>query len=712
MHAIDWALIFIPLLVILGFAFYTKRLLKSVVDYTSAGRCAGRYLMCNARAEADSGVSNMVGTFQQIMVAGFVLNWWGALSAPLFLVIGIIGFVTYRYRETRVLTLPQLFEVRYSRNFRLFMGALAFVAGSLNYGVFPAIASKFFVYFLQLPLTAQPIDSLPPFRTDVLIMAGYLTFTLVVMLMGGQISLMVTDCVEGIFSHLVYIVIVIVLLWMVPWAKIEQWLASAPPDHSMVNPFDAMGVKDFNIWMWAIGLFVGVYITMAWQNRSGFNAAGRNAHETRMGGVLGNWRGYARILMLTVLAVCAMTYLNHSDFKDLSAAAWTDINKITDAQQKSQATVTIALSHLLPMGLKGLFVLVMILGMMAAEASHMHSWGSIFVQDVVMPLRKTPLPPRQHIWVIRCAQIGVGAFALIFSTFFTQTDYIFMWWAITGTVFQAGAGAAIIGGLYWKKGTTAAAWTGALLGSTLSLGAILVSQYWSANWWGFKMLLPVAGWLGISLPEKFFNGVVITFWVDVLVLVSYIVVSLLTCRGNFDMDRLLHRGRHRVEQDVIADRGMLEKGRFHWSKLLGFDEHFTLGDKIIAGGIFWWTIFWAAVVLISTTWNLWHPLCAKLGLAGAAIDCIDPWPTSWWTNFWLIQGIILPFVISAVTLVWFSIGGVKDLRDFFIALRTDKRDHTDDGRVVTTPEDLRPAGSAEPADADLTAPAQAARTNR
>jgi hypothetical protein len=44
--------------------------------------------------------------------------------------------------------------------------------------------------------------------------------------------------------------------------------------------------------------------------------------------------------------------------------------------------------------------------------------------------------------------------------------------------------------------------------------------------------------------------------------------------------------------------------------------------------------------------------------------------------------IALPFVVAIGTLVWFTAGGVRDIRDFFIALRTQVRDHRDDGRVV------------------------------
>ena len=47
--------------------------------------------------------------------------------------------------------MAQFFEIRYSRNFRVFCGILAWVAGIINMGIFPAVTAKFFIYFCGLP---------------------------------------------------------------------------------------------------------------------------------------------------------------------------------------------------------------------------------------------------------------------------------------------------------------------------------------------------------------------------------------------------------------------------------------------------------------------------------------------------------------------------------------------------------------------------------
>src|SRR5437762_11120465 len=165
-------------------------------------------------------------------------------------------------------------------------------------------------------------------------------------------------------------------------------MAAAAPGTSMINPFDAGKVQDFNFWFILMGLFLRIYSTGASQNRQGFMSAGRTPHEQRMAGVLGEWRMYARTLMLVLLALCAVTYLRHPAFAQQAAPIHHAIDAINDAYVQKQMTVPIALRYLLPSGIKGLFVSVMLMGLLAGDAAHLHSWGSIFVQDVMLPLQK------------------------------------------------------------------------------------------------------------------------------------------------------------------------------------------------------------------------------------------------------------------------------------------------------------------------------------
>src|SRR5688572_11553365 len=387
MQWIDWVLVVIPIAFVLAVAVHTRRFVKSVADFLSAGRCAGRYLLANARGESDSGLANTMSKFEVILVSGFVLNFWEKISVPALLLVGITGFVIYRFRETRAMTLAQFFEMRYSRRFRLFMGGLAFLSGILNYGIFPAISARFFIYFLHLPQTVQlgPIEM----STFALLMLSYLAVTVFLVTIGGQVTLMVTDCVEGLLSHVIYIAIAVAVFFVVSWSQVVHVMSSTPPGYSMIDPFNADKVEDFNFWFVVMYVIWQIYQTMALQNKQGFNAAARTPHESRMGNVLGHWRTYARLLMILMLGVCAVTFLQHPDFATSAVPINAEIGQISDKYIQKQMTVPITLSHMLPIGIKGLFCAMMIMGLLAGDSGHMHSWGSILIQDVIVPLRKT-----------------------------------------------------------------------------------------------------------------------------------------------------------------------------------------------------------------------------------------------------------------------------------------------------------------------------------
>src|SRR5207237_5084222 len=165
----------------------------------------------------------------------------------------------------------------------------------------------------------------------------------------------IADCLEGIFSHLVYIILAIAVFFIVSWSQIIDVMKAAPPKESLINPFDAGKVADFNFWFVLTSVFIRIYSTMAMQNKQGFNSAARTAHESRMGGILGEWRGQARALMLLLLCVCAITFMRHPAFAREAAPIYQAIGSIKDANVQQQMTIPVALRHLLPVGLRRLF---------------------------------------------------------------------------------------------------------------------------------------------------------------------------------------------------------------------------------------------------------------------------------------------------------------------------------------------------------------------
>jgi SSS family solute:Na+ symporter len=159
------------------------------------------------------------------------------------------------------------------------------------------------------------------------------------------------------------------------------------------------------------------------------------------------------------------------------------------------------------------------------------------------------------------------------------------------------------------------------------------------------------------------NGQYVNAISMLLAIVVYIGVSLVTCRQPFNLMKMLHRGQWAVDAAGNPAPRPPAPPRT-WKALVGIDEHFTPGDKMLALALFIWSMSWFAVFVVVTVWNL-----------------IRIWPDSWWVNYWFYAGIALPIVLGAVTSVWFTIGGVIDLRQLFRSLGEMHPNPADDGEI-------------------------------
>ena len=237
MHWIDWLIVFCPLLLVAVIGLKTQKYVRGISDFLSAGRVAGRYVVAVAGGEATMGLISLVAMFEAYYKSGLAYSFWNSVGIPLAMIIVLTGYCIYRYRETRAMTMGQFLEIRYSRSFRIFAGILQSISGVINYAIFPAVGARFLVYFCDLPLHVSLFGFMLP--TFMLVMAIFLSVAVFITIMGGQITVMVTDCIQGILSYPLYAIVVIYLLMHYSWFDdIAPAMLNRPKGESMLNPFD------------------------------------------------------------------------------------------------------------------------------------------------------------------------------------------------------------------------------------------------------------------------------------------------------------------------------------------------------------------------------------------------------------------------------------------------------------------------------------------
>jgi len=218
-------------------------------------------------------------------------------------------------------------------------------------------------------------------------------------------------------------------------------------------------------------------------------------------------------------------------------------------------------------------------------------------------------------------------------------------------------------------------------GMVLSLGSILIKRNWADYVYPFldkmNMIDPVGHFLEVvSKPLNPYivwkmdaikcpiNSYEFYFMIMMICLVLYCVVSKLTCKTPFNLDRMLHRGIYNLDGE--------NKEQLKWTwknvykKLLGITNEYTTGDKVIAWAFFLYNFIYAFIgtFLMMLIWN-W----------------ISPWPHEWWGHYFFIVYLVVPATMAFISTFWLGIGGVIDLFKLFRDLEARTVDDLDNGVV-------------------------------
>lgn len=310
---IDWCITIIPMAALVWMAFYSRRYARGVVDYLAAGRIAGRYVISVGDLTAGLSVISLVAGCEQNYQTGFAVGFWGAITAPVGVFIALTGYCMYRWRETRCLSMGQFLEMRYgSKFFRIFCATLRTIAEMVTNAIGPAIATNFFIYYLGLPHRIMICGvNLPCYA---IIVCLCLTLALLFILPGGRISLLITDCVQGLLCYPVFVVIVGYIILNFSWTyDIAPVMWNRVPGQSFMNPYDVSELRDFNIFALIVSLCGSVLNRAGWIGNDTSGAA-KTPHEQKMAGVLGSWRNGFSWMMILLLAVVVIVFMTSPHF--------------------------------------------------------------------------------------------------------------------------------------------------------------------------------------------------------------------------------------------------------------------------------------------------------------------------------------------------------------------------------------------------------------
>ena len=165
--------------------------IKGISDFLVAGRGLKTHMAVATMVSTGLGLVTVMYMAEEGFKYGFVPFVFGVMSLITTLIIGRTGFIVSRLRHLQIMTVPEFYELKYSRGVRLLGGIILTLAGTLNMGLFPILGSKFVVGFTGLDKEYVNF-----------VMVAMLIIVVFYTLMGGMVSVVLTDFAQFVLLAL------------------------------------------------------------------------------------------------------------------------------------------------------------------------------------------------------------------------------------------------------------------------------------------------------------------------------------------------------------------------------------------------------------------------------------------------------------------------------------------------------------------------------
>ena len=464
--AIDWVILAAYLIASVVIGIATKKYVENLAGYMVAGRRINVSLGIAAFVATEIGTVTFVYFGEIGYVAGFSGFIIGILALIAYSTVGRSGLIIEGLRRRGVMTIPEFYELRYSRTVRLVGGTILFLGGVLNMGIF----LKFDGIFLSEVMGFGG-------GAIALIMSIMLTIVIANTILGGMFSIIISDYMRFVLLTAGMLIATVAVIMHVSPARIAGAVTASLGE----GGFDPFVNPRFG-WMFVVWILVSSLAAAAlWQPGTSRALSSRNERIARR---VYFWTGMTfagRAIIPMFWGVAALAYFGPG--------------------KESAAAMPALIGAIVPGGFLGLFVAALFAASMSTYSAYLLAWSSVLIRDVIACARKKDFSDSATVTMTRIATGCVGAFLLVFGLLYKIPDTAFQYLYLTGTMYVSGALGCVAAGLYWRKANNAGAYASLILGATTPAGFLILEKWRDVLPWWLHFVTDVnsAGLLSFSL---------------------------------------------------------------------------------------------------------------------------------------------------------------------------------------------------------------------
>ncbi len=451
--AVDWGIVTIYLVLSVGIGVFANRYVGNLSDYIVAGRGMRTALGVATLTGTEMGLVTVMYSAQKGFTGGFAAFHIGLISGLLALFIGVTGFIVTRLRREEVLTIPEYYGRRYGKGVQIFGGIMLAFGGIFNMGMFLKAGSMFIV-----GITGMQNES--ALTVVMVVLLGLVLFYTV---MGGMISVILTDYVQFVVLSFGLFLATGLAIYQLGWGHIFD-VVIAEKGEVAFNPVAEGSSFGFDYVLWMA--FLGLVNCALWPTAVARALAADSEATVKKQFMFSSITFAIRNIVPYFWGICAFVFVMGIPALKTAFIGGEDGATTLD----SLYAMPVFLGQILPVGIIGLLTAAMIAAFMSTHDSYLLCWSSVLTNDVAKPLMGEKLTDKGAVLLTRIFVIAIGLLILFISFVYPLKADLWDFMAVTGGIYFIGAFALLAAGLYWKPASRFGAICALCAGSLNVLG--------------------------------------------------------------------------------------------------------------------------------------------------------------------------------------------------------------------------------------------------
>ena len=432
----DGVIIGIYLVATMAAGIMVRKYVGKVEHFIVAGREMNLYLGIASLAATEFGVVTCMYTAQNGYDKGFAGATPGLLMAIPMLIVGWTGFCIKPLRDAGVMTIPEFFQKRFGSTVRWMGGVVIVLGGLLNMGVFLRKGGEFLVY-----CTGMNPHYLEVTMTTLLI--GVAVYTI----LGGMLSVLVTDYLQFVVMSVGLIAVTALVLVKIGWGTLVNTVQA----HYGAGGFNPFVNPDMG---WQFVLFnamLNFAVVLTWQTTVARVLAAKDSITGQRIYKATSFFFVCRFLIPGIWGVAALATLSSQM-----------------AGKDTVLAMPMFISTFVPAGLMGLIIAAMLAADMSTDSSYMLTWASVIYNDIMAPFRRN-WSEKRGLLVNRFIVAMIGLFLLFYGLWYPLKGSLWDYLTVTGSIYLSSMSVMLIACCYWKRANNWGAAGAIILGAVIPL---------------------------------------------------------------------------------------------------------------------------------------------------------------------------------------------------------------------------------------------------